>query len=137
MTSLFIMIDSLSETLSRNNYQSISSRNLDRTAEINTLKISTVCLSYVKVLVKKIQKICNPYDIQKCLISSKIFLSRQVQKENNMTKNCLSSIPCYTKENWKAEVPREIKKIGIGYIWKEKGNIWSLCDEVKMIYMSD
>ena len=58
---------SLRHNLHRNNYpESIISapRNLDRRIEDNTLKLTTVCLPYVKGLAQRIKKICSPYDIR-------------------------------------------------------------------------
>ena len=60
-------IISLRHNLQHNNYpERITSapRNLDRRMEDNTQKLTTVCLSYVKWLAERIQKICGPYDIR-------------------------------------------------------------------------
>ena len=58
---------SLRHNLHHNNYPeriTLAPRNLDRRIEDNTQKLTTVCLSYVKGLAKRIQKICSQYDIR-------------------------------------------------------------------------
>ena len=68
-------IKSLRDNLHYNIYpESITSapRNLDRTTENITRKLTTVCLPYVKGLAEKIQKICNSYDIKTIFRSGSI-----------------------------------------------------------------
>ena len=48
----------------------LAPRNLDRTIENDTRKLTTVCLPYVKSLAERIQKICSPYDIRTIFTSS-------------------------------------------------------------------
>ena len=149
MVSLFLpyMVISLRHNLHCNNYpERITSapRNLDRRIEDNT---TPVCLPYVKVLAKRIQKICSPYDIRMVFTSGSIFwiyLSRvKLPMEFNMIKNCVYSIPCSCgkiykgeigcsqkvrlEEHGKAVVCGEIEKSGIvDHIWKEKGKLSAL-----------
>ena len=66
---------SLRHNLHRNNYpERITSvpRNQDRRIEVNTRKLTMVCLPYVKGLAERIQNICGPYDI------STVFYSLEV-----------------------------------------------------------
>ena len=59
---------SLRHNFHHNNYypESIISalRKLDRRIEDDTRNLTTVCMTYVKGLAEKIQKICSPYDIR-------------------------------------------------------------------------
>ena len=150
-------MDSLRETLHRNNYpESITSatRNLDRKTEDNTRKLTTVCLPYVKGLAEKIQKICGPYDIRTTFRSDttlrKHLLRVKPPTEYNMTKNCIYSIPCSCGKVYKGETCRPLKvrleehrkavvrgeteKSGMAdHIWNVKGNHLPLWDEVEII----
>ena len=92
---------SLRHNLHCNNYpEHITSapRNLDRGKEDYTWKLNTVCLPYVKGLVKRIQRICSPYDIR-TIFTSGSTLQRYLfhvkpPTEFNIIKNCVDSIPC-------------------------------------------
>ena len=136
----------LRHNLQCNNYtECITSapRNIDRRMEDNTQKLTTVCLTYVKGLAERIQKICTPYDIRTVFISGSTlwrYLFRvKPPTEFNMIKDCIYSIPCSCgkiyegetghplkvrlEEHRKAVVRGEIEKSGIAdHIWKEKGN---------------
>ena len=92
---------SLRHNLHRNNYPeqiTLAPRNLDRTIEDNTQKITTVCLPYVKGLAKSIQNICSPYDIGTIFTSGstlwKYIFRVKSRTEFNMIKNYVYLIPC-------------------------------------------
>ena len=143
---------SIRHSLYHNNYPehiTLAPRNLDRRVKDNTRKFTIVCLSYVKGLAKRIQRICSPYDIRTIFTSGSTFrryLFRvKPPTEFNMTKNCVYSIPCSCgkvykgdtchplkirpEEHKKAAVWGEIEKSGIvNHIWKEKGNRLPLWD---------
>ena len=150
-------MDSLKETLCRNNYpESITSAtiNLDHKTEEDTRKLTTVCLPYVRGLTEKIQKICNPYDIG-TTFGSESTLRRHLLRvkpptEYHMTKNCVYSISCSCgkiykgetcrplkvrlEEHRKAVVRGEIEKSSMGdHIWREKRNHLPLREEVEII----
>ena len=148
---------SLRPNLHRNNYPEriISApRNLDRRIGDNTRKITTVCLSYVKGLAERIQKICSQYDIRTVFTSGstlrRYLFWVKLPTEFNMIENCVYSIPCSCNKIYKGETGRplkvrleehrkavvrgEIEKSGMAdHIWKEKGNHLPLCDEVEII----
>ena len=147
---------SLRHNLHRNNYpESITSapRNLDKSIEDNTRKLTTVCLPFVKGLPERIQKICSPCDIRTVFTSGSIlrkYLFRVMPPtEFNMIKNCVYSILCSCGKIYKGETGRplkvkleehrkavvrgEIEKSGmVDHIWKEKGNHLPLWDEVEI-----
>ena len=150
-------MSSLRDNFHHNNYpESITSarRNLDCTTENNTWKLITICLPYVKDLIKKIQKICSLWNIRtvfRCgLTLWKYLFGVKPSIEYNMTKNYVYSIPCSCGKVYKGETCRplkitleehgkevvwgEIEKSGMAdHIWKEKENHLLLWDEVKMI----
>ena len=126
--------------------RALAPRNLDWVTENDTPKLTTVCLLYVKGLVKKIQKICSPYDISTIFRAAQLFkiplLSQTPNRIQYDQELCiLHPIPVvlkYTKvklkKHWKAVYCGEIEKSGMAdHIWKEKGNCLSLWDEVKII----
>ena len=109
---------SLRYNLHRNNYpESITSapRNLDRRMVVNTRKITTVCLPYIKGLAEGIQRICSPYDIRTVFTSGSTLLRYLFRvkppTEFNMTKNCVYSIPCSCGKIYKGETghPQKVR----------------------------
>ena len=122
--------------------------------EENIRKLTTVCLSNVKGLAERIQKICSPYDIRTVFTRGSTlrrYLFRvKPPTEFNMTKNCVYSIPCSCGKIYKSEAGRplkvrlekhrkavvrgEIQKLDMAdHIWKEKGNRLPLGDKVEII----
>ena len=100
----------------RNNYpERITSapRNLARRIEVNTRKLTTVCLPYVTGLSKRFQKLSSPYDIRTVFTSGSTlrrYLFRvKPPTEFNMTKNCVYSIPCSCGKIYKGETGRPQK----------------------------
>ena len=148
---------SLILNLHHNNYpECITSapRNLDKKREDNTQKLTTVCLSYVKGLAKRILKMCCPYDIWTIFTSGstlrRYLFHVKLPIEFNMTKNCVYSIPCSCgkiykgetccplkirlEQHQKAVIQGEIEKLSMAdHIWKKKGTHLPLWDEVKII----
>ena len=135
-------------------YYTAARRNLDRTKENNTRKLTTACLPYVKGLAEKIQKICCTYDIRIIFTSGSTlwrYLFRlKLLTEFSMTKNFVYSIPCSCGKVYKRKTYRPLKvrleehRKGVirgkieksemaNYIWKEKGNHLPLWDKVKII----
>ena len=128
--------------------------NLDRRIEDDTRKFTTVCLSNIKGLAERIQRICSPYDIMTIFTSGSTlqwhFFRVKPSTEFNMTKNCVYSIPCGCGKAYKGETCRLLKirleehrktvvrgkiekSATMEHIWKEKGNHLPLWDEVKII----
>ena len=107
---------SLRHNLHRNNYLeriTLAPRNLDRRIEDNNRKLTTVCLSYVKGLSERIQKIRNPYDIRTVFTSGSTlrrYLFRvKPPTEFNMMKNYVYSTPCSCGKIYKGETGRPLK----------------------------
>ena len=91
---------SLKDNLHRNNYPehiTLAPRKLDWRIEDNNRKLIIVCLSHVKGLAERIQKICSPYDIRTVFTSGstlqKYLFRVKPPTEFNMTKNSLYSNP--------------------------------------------
>ena len=126
-------------------------RNLERRIEDNSWKYTTIFLSYVKGLAKRIQKICSLYDVRTVFTRGSTlrrYLFRvKPPTEFNMIKNCVYSIPCSCgkiykdktgrpltvrlERHRKAVVRGEIEKSGMAdHTWKEKVNHLPLWDEV-------
>ena len=107
---------SLRHNLHRNNYpERITSapRNVNRSIEDNTRKLTAICLPYVRGLTERIQKICSPYEIRTVFTSGttlRRYLFRvKPQTEFNMIKNCVYSIPCSCDKIYKGEIGRPLK----------------------------
>ena len=83
----------------RNNYPvhiTSATRNLDRSIEDNTRKLTTVCQLYIYGVAERIQKICSSYDIRTVYTRGSTlrrYLFRvKPPTEFNMIKNCVYSI---------------------------------------------
>ena len=107
---------SLRHNLYRYNYpkrMTSAPRNLDRRVEDNTLKLTMVCLPYVKGLAERIQKICSPYDIRTVFTSGSTLQRYLFQvkppTEFNMIKNYVYSIPRSCGKIYKGETDRPLK----------------------------
>ena len=107
---------SLRHDLHRNNYPEriISAlRNQDRRIEVNTQKLITVCLPYVKGLAERIQKISSPYNIRTVFTSGstlwRYLFWVKPPTEFNMNKNCVYPIPCSCGKIYKGETGRPLK----------------------------
>ena len=91
---------SLRHNLHRNNYPGSitpAPRNLNRTIENDPIKLTSVCLPYVKGVAERIQKICSRYDIRTIFTVARFFegISRvKPPAEFNMTKSCVYSNAC-------------------------------------------
>ena len=109
-------IISLRHNLYRNNYPeciTLAPRNLDRRIKDNTRKLTTVYLSLVKGLSKRIEKICSPYDIRTIFTSGSTLRRYLFQvkplTEFNMIKNCVYTIPCSCGKIYKGKPGHPLK----------------------------
>ena len=107
---------SLRYNLHRNIYpERITSapRNLVRTIEDDTPRLTTVCRPYIKGLAEKIKKILKPYDIRtiftSCSTLRRYLFCVKPPTEFNKAKNCMYTIPCCCGKVYKGETYRPLK----------------------------
>ena len=146
---------SLRHNLHRNNYpERITSapRNLNRSIEDNTRKLTTVYLPYVKGLAERVKKICCPYDMRTVFTNGSTFRRYlfRVKPPTEFNMNCVCSIPCSCGKIYKGETGRplkvrleehrkavvrgEIEKSGMAdHIWKKKETIYPYGMKLKLL----
>ena len=120
---------SLRHNLHHNNYLghiTSAPRNLDRRIENNIRKLTTVCLTNVKGLAERIQKICSPYDIGTIFTTGsalrKYLFWVKLPTKFNMIKNYVYSIPCSCDKIYKGETGCPLK-VRLGEQWKNIENM--------------